>query len=108
MNSEKLLEKRMTMQILLSAQEELMDLPPEVEIGDVVQKIDKLIMEAAADMMTAYEGKQKKSEMACNCASKKEILMPLEDVRKCFHTVADVVLNKFEEMERKQRQWKKA
>ena len=54
-DTDKISRARMTMQILLSAQEELEDLPVEVEAGDIIRQIDKMILEVAAQMAVAYE-----------------------------------------------------
>ena len=67
MDTEKIVNARRKIQILLNAQDELIDLQGELGVDDIIRHIDTLIIETAAQMDIVYQ--VKKSEMPCNCCN---------------------------------------
>ena len=77
MDTGKIVNARRKIQILLNAQDELIDLQGELGVDDIIRHIDTLIIETAAQMDIAYE--VKKSEMPCNCCNE-EIVQVVDAV----------------------------
>ena len=77
MDTEKIVNARRKIQILLNAQDELMDLQGELGVDDILRHIDTLIIETAAQMDIVYQ--VKKSEMPCNCCNE-EIVQVVDAV----------------------------
>ena len=69
MDTGKIVNARRKIQILLNAQDELMDLQGELEIDDIIRHIDELIIGTAAQMNIAYQ--VKKSEQKCRLKNQK-------------------------------------
>ena len=92
MNREKIVEQISVLKTLVEDWDNL-------ESRELQEQAEVLIIANAAELVKLAAG-AKKSEMAYNSAPKKEIVLSVEEVRKCFHTVVDVVLNKFESFER--------